>query len=647
MKRRKKGDSTEPKIGLRNAVILSGWGICVVICGISLASVFGHSTHIIATLLLLFWISFSFVIFRLKLGKDDLYSALSKDAKTYLPFLLFPVAYKIPSLFWQHILFILITAVFFFLKASLFKQKDLSQKLTISLLLFITLLYIVHYSFLSIIQYNGLFTGHLDLAVFDQAIWNTVCGRILHTDLYGYNFLGEHMSPILILLSPFYLIMQDPRMLLLLQSLFLGLGAIPVYLIAKDRLKHNLLSLSFSFAYLLHPFLSRINLFEFHAISLAPFFLLFCFYFLIKERWALYYIFLFLSLLIKEDVSLIIAALGIYTFFKINKKAGVITLLIGMLWAYLSVCVLIPYIRETAGVEAKYGHFGRYTLGSTPSEIIKNLVSNPQNTSKMLILPMNEKAGTLVLLILPTGFLSILSPAILISLPEIILHFLAPWTSQYLLLWQYPAPILPFIVVSGIYGCWRILRKHKSLSNAFGLYIFVISILSNHHFSTPAFNEIEHRSLLIPSYNPRNHAFFSFPKEKVKIYYQTQEERERFGVLKRLIPKDAPVSVQDNLLAHFSHRERLYAFPDFEEADYVLFNTYGFKEFGGGIWEDADKSREGLELLNTDPRFFLFFKEEGKMALFVKKEKKDEVVENFRRLSEADKNLLTRRDSFR
>ncbi|MEW6104646.1 MAG: DUF2079 domain-containing protein, partial [bacterium] len=392
---------------------------------------------------------------------------------------------------WKVFFLIFLISTFVFLNVQLFNlNKDIPKIATWLILFFLTSIYIAVYSYLSIIQYNGFFTGHWDLAGFDQAMWNTINGKILDTTMYGHNFLGEHFSPMLLILVPFYYLWQDPRMLLFLQSLFLGLGAIPIFLIARDKLKHNLLSLSFSFAYLLHPFLSRINLTEFHEICLAPFFLLFTFYFLQRRIWVLYFIFLFFSLMVKEDVSLIITALGIYIFFKQNKKIGIITFIIGIFWAYFSVSVLIPYIRkatETGAGETAYGYFGRLNLGESPSEILKNLILKPQNTLKMLFSPFNEKLATIILLVLPCGFLSILSPVLLIASLEIILHFMAPWDRQYLLLFHYSAPILPFVIISAIYGIFEIIKRIKAQKGLFLgsiLYIINASFISHYYFSS-------------------------------------------------------------------------------------------------------------------------------------------------------------------
>lgn len=645
------------KTDLKKIGILFGWGLIVALSGASLSSFFPQiPTALLAFLLIFFWLIFSFAISRLIHTCGNFYLVLSRDARTYLPFLLSPI-YNISSvpLIWRTFLLILIVSCFFLLKGLFIKwgKKDIGQKPALCLLSFLTLLYILNYSWLSIIQYNAFHTGHWDLAGFDQVIWNTLQGKPLHTTMYGHNFLGEHMSPMLIILAPFYLIWADPRMLLILQSLFLGLGAIPVYLIAKDKLKHNLLSLSFSFAWLLHPFLSRVNLFEFHEIALAPFFLLFTFYFLQRRSWWLYGLFLFFSLMVKEDVSLIITALGIYAFFKINRRVGIITFIVGISWAYLAVKVLIPYIRVATGTgvqEASYGYFGRYTLGQTSGEIIKNLLFKPHETLKMLFLPINEKSATFFLLFLPVGLLSIISPVMLIALPEIILHFLAPWAAQYLLLWHYSAPITPFAIVAGIYGCSFWLAKKpqfvKNLSFGFIFYILASSILSNYYFGVRAINPAFYSpSYFIELYDHNNYrSIFSFPpKDRLKIYYETEKNRRLFEILKEIIPKDVPISAQDNLLAHFSQtKAQIYVFPEFKDAEYVILNTYGSSGNWWTLWGEFEEYNKGIGTLLQDTKFQVFFRDElegGGIGLWGKKDQKEEIIKRAEKLVESNPSL--------
>ncbi|MDI6751240.1 MAG: DUF2079 domain-containing protein [bacterium] len=127
---------------------------------------------------------------------------ISYTALFFLGILLYK---SLPFSIWKVFFLIFLISTFAFLLSSLLNlNKDIPKSISLILLFFITGIYIAVYSYLSIIQYNGLFTGHFDLAIFDQAIWNTIHGRILDTTMLDYNFLGAHMSPILILLAPFY-----------------------------------------------------------------------------------------------------------------------------------------------------------------------------------------------------------------------------------------------------------------------------------------------------------------------------------------------------------------------------------------------------------------------------------------------------------
>ncbi|MBU2461896.1 DUF2079 domain-containing protein, partial [bacterium] len=423
-------------------------------------------------------------------------------------------------------------------------------------------------------------------------------------------------------------------------SLFLGLGAIPIYLIAKDKLKHNLLSLSFSFAYLLHPFLSRVNLFEFHEIALAPFFLLFSFYFLQKRSWLLYGLFCFLSLMVKEDVSLIITALGIYTFFKVNRKVGLITLLVGISWAYLSVGVLIPYIKVATGIgvqEATYSHFGRFGFGETPKEFIKNMFLKPEDTLRILLFLSEQKLATILLLILPVGILSIFSAEILIAFPEIMLHFLSTFSYQFFLGWQYSAPIIPFAIISSISGCSFLLKRWKITPFSLSVYILTVSFLSNYYFGMKLLTPITDRCYNPAFYDPNNHrTIFSISKEKLNEYSKIERKRKLFETLKKIIPKEKSISVLDNMFAHFSQRKSfVYLFPSYEEADYVVVNTYGVDEGWVQVWGSGEEIKKGLNRLLKDQRFQAFFTDGiggGKIILFGKKEYKEEIIKNAQRL---------------
>ena len=156
------------------------------------------------------------------------------------------------------------------------------------LLSFFIACYLVYFTTISFLRYENYYTGRYDLGNMDQTVWNTLNGRIFQlTDPNGTNVISRlsfHADFILILLSPFYIIWSDPKMLLLIQTIIVALGAVFIYLLSKHIVKDKNLSVVLSFIYLLNPSLQRANLYDFHGVTLASTFLLATFYFFVRNK---------------------------------------------------------------------------------------------------------------------------------------------------------------------------------------------------------------------------------------------------------------------------------------------------------------------------------------------------------------------------
>ncbi|MEK7551124.1 MAG: DUF2079 domain-containing protein, partial [Patescibacteria group bacterium] len=166
------------------------------------------------------------------------------------------------------------------LKVNILKKLEniiFERKHLVFLIIFICL-YILYFTLASFLRFDNFYTGRFDLGNMDQTVWNTLNGRIFQlTDPDGVETVSRfaiHGDIILVLLSPLYLIWSDPRMLLLLQTVVLSLGSIFVYLIARKVLVDKNLSFAFALSYLLYPAVGYVNLYDFHAVSLATTFLL-------------------------------------------------------------------------------------------------------------------------------------------------------------------------------------------------------------------------------------------------------------------------------------------------------------------------------------------------------------------------------------
>src|SRR4029453_13648136 len=94
--------------------------------------------------------------------------------------------------------------------------------------------YAATFSILGALQYR-FYTAAFDLPIFAQAMEGMLHGRF-HGSIRGMNFLGDHSSLILFLLVPVYAVFRHPLTLVVVQSLALALGAIPVARLARRSL---------------------------------------------------------------------------------------------------------------------------------------------------------------------------------------------------------------------------------------------------------------------------------------------------------------------------------------------------------------------------------------------------------------------------
>lgn len=323
-------------------------------------------------------------------------------------------------------------------------------------------LYIAFFGTLTVQKHNAFQSTAFDLANVDQAVWNTRHGRPLAmTNIEGLtNRLGTHVEPILLPISLLYFVWSDPRALLLLQTLVIALGAWPVYLLTRQGAGsrgQEVLALTFAAAYLLFPALQSANLFDFHAVSLAPTFFLWAFYCLEKERWGWYALLAVLTMSCKEDMPLLVAMLGLYALAVRHRwRVGLATMAGAGVWFLGAVGWVMPRF-DTQEVSPLAG---RYTyLGDNPLEMVLTLVARPGMVLGQL---RNAGAGAYLRdLLAPLAFLSLLAPQVLIfAVPTLAVNLLSSDGFMHQLEgFHYGITLAPIVVVSAAYGAAWLVRR--------------------------------------------------------------------------------------------------------------------------------------------------------------------------------------------
>jgi len=435
----------------------------------------------------------------------------------------------------------------------------------------LALFYGVFISFVAVYKHEIYASSRFDLGNMDQAVWNSSEGRILEaTDERGEltSRLRNHADFLLLAYVPFYWVAASPHWLLVSQAVVVGLGAIPLFWLARRFLKREWPAALIAVAYLFNPGLQAANLFDYHAQMLAGTFLLFAFHYLLERRLWPFVIFAILASLTKEGIVLIVAMMGLYSLFiERRPRWGVPVFLAGVGYFLLTMLVIIPAFNVGAAsglVEERYAAFGGSIGG-----VIRTAITDPFFVAAYMLA--DGKWTYFFQIFGMTGMLGIFAPHLaVIPASEVAINLLSDRPQMTNTYYHYSAPILPFSYVAaaaGIATLIRILtfprvrrvlgrfspgayaRSKIPILLAFGILLFGIE-MDFERGPLPVFHSPSNfRSVIDPA-----------PTERVEALDEAVS----------LIPEEARVSATNNIGPHLAHRRHLYLFPTVSDAEYVI-----------------------------------------------------------------------------
>jgi uncharacterized membrane protein len=181
---------------------------------------------------------------------------------------------------------------------------------------------------LSFINHWSFKTNRADLGFYMSVFRNSSLGSPLRCTLcVGETHSSGHFDPILVLLSPLYLLYPYSETILVLQTLWLASSVVPLYLLALRATGNPRIALALGAAFLAYPALHGVSLFDFHSLALVIPLLLWLAYCFQTERWKTYGVLLVLLLLCREDIALLLFTVGLAVLFSGKPKSGRIALL--------------------------------------------------------------------------------------------------------------------------------------------------------------------------------------------------------------------------------------------------------------------------------------------------------------------------------
>jgi uncharacterized membrane protein len=395
---------------------------------------------------------------------------------------------------------------------------------------------------------HGHYNSGTDLAIFDQAIWNySRFEEPTSTFLspWGYaNILGDHFTPILILLAPLYWIWENVGVLLVTQGLLLAASIAPVFVFCRRRLGRGGAYLM-TVAYMSFWGIASAVAFGFHEVAFVPLLLGLILLAAEDRRWRLFAALVFALLLVKENMGVLVAFLGLYVWVT-NREArriAVLTAAAGIGWFVLYTDLIQPLF--TDGRDYRHWMYG--AIGRDLTSALGNIVTDPLRLPTVFFTgsfdpgpdwPGSTKLGTLALVFAPFFGLALLSPIGLLMAPLLLERMLAgnPWLWTPFL--HYSLTIAPVLVMASADALARLARWRPLVPRARTVLVGGAGAIAAANLAVAT--QFPLADLLDPDF-----------------YRPSATDRARQAALAQ-IPKDASVLTGSRMMAHLTHRDEVY-----------------------------------------------------------------------------------------
>lgn len=287
------------------------------------------------------------------------------------------------------------------------------------------------YTTYSLVRHARVETAGYDLGIFDQAVrsYAGLHAPIVSIKQPGFNLLGDHFHPILVLLVPLYWLWPSASALLFAQALLFAISIVPVTRLALRRLGTPygvMVGLSYGLAWGLQSALA----FDFHEVAFAVPLLAFAMVALAESRWRAAALWTLPLLLVKEDMGFIVCAVGGVLLLKRQWRLGAALIATGAAAMALVLFVAIPYFNP-AGV---YPYWGRLS----GADSLLQMANEP-----------GPKSVLLLTLLGATAFAAVRSPLLLVAVPNLLYRFMSPrpeyWGTGFV---HYNAVLMPIVFVA-------------------------------------------------------------------------------------------------------------------------------------------------------------------------------------------------------
>jgi uncharacterized membrane protein len=290
-----------------------------------------------------------------------------------------------------------------------------------SVLIGLWLAYSISVSWVAIVNHLSFNTGRIDLGWYVNLVRRSSIGDFLGCSLCSSGtHINAHFDPILVVISPLFLLHPETETLLVLQALWLGAGVFPLYALSRHQGLGRGVALALCASYCMYPALQGINLFDFHSLALAVPIVLLLWLCFVKGWLKRYFAVLCLLLLVREDAALLSICLGGAFLISGREhafKVGSLTVALAASYFLVVKGLIMPNadLLNTKPGGQGFGHFyqellpkgSKSNVGDTTRAVLTTVISNPSRLLEIAL--QKDKLLFVAQLLAPLFLLPLLS----------------------------------------------------------------------------------------------------------------------------------------------------------------------------------------------------------------------------------------------
>jgi uncharacterized membrane protein len=396
--------------------------------------------------------------------------------------------------------------------------------------------YIAIFGTLTWAQHENFGTFGYDMGLYDQGIWLLSRFKDPFVTIRGLHFFEHHVNLITLAFVPAYWLGAGPHFLYLVETIWMALGAVPLYLLARDRLENGWLGAAVAACFLLYPSLEWINWWHFHpdALIITP--LLFAWWLATRDRWGWFAVAVGIALACKEDAALAVVMLGLVLAVLGERRAGLVTAAAGAGWFLLATRVVIP---AAGGGDGPFYQELFPGFGNSLGEIVWNMVVHPSRLAELATRP--DRVDYYWHVLGPVAFLPLAAPLVLlISVPQTVVNVTSGHVLTHDFRFHYTSIVLAGVFLATVEGMALAGRNRPAVRRALVAVLLAAAVVANVAWSPS------------PLGRQYDNGWWA----------RADPRHATVRAALRVVPDNAGVSASYNLIPHLTHRVYAYEYPN-------------------------------------------------------------------------------------